>query len=341
MNLSDLENQNLLVEANTVSDTEKLLNQGDSDDMPWIAKLLLGAGGWLAAIFLVGFTMLIFGTGANEMAAIVMGCLYLTASIFLSRKTDHPFVSQLTVAVGIAGLVLVNIGVWDMGSNNGLFALIATFVICIVVNFFSKNGVQKFSSVFSVYLIWWIYRLIERSGLGSSIPLIIAVITACIFLSGLIKTKAWRPAMLGTVFGLLFLLYLPLFPDRYINNWTSIDPLLLSVVIALGFGMVIWKLTGPEGSRAMIYLAAFIVLLYFISWLGNAGIAACLGIIVAAHARNDLSLKWFGILGLAVFVVAFYYFLGTPLINKSYLLLGTGAVLLIASAVIKKVTVPT
>ena len=332
MTLHCLENENLLEEGKTTLDAEEVLNPSGRQAIPWIAKLLLGAGGWLTAIFLGAFTAMLmsdmFGSNEEEIAAIV-GLFYLATSIGITRISNHPFLTQLTLAVGTAGIALTVFGLWDLGNfSNGLISVVVTLVLCAATYFVSRNGLLKYISILAVFITWWFFQLLDREGFDSSLPLSISAILAAAFLSGLIKTSFWRPALWGLISGLFFLLYLPLFPERYIENWQNFDVASLSTIIALGFGASLWTLTRPETMREMVAVILFTIFLCLITWFGTAGIAASLGVIVLAHARKDQSLKWFGILALAVFVIAFYYFLGKPLLSKSYLLMSTGVILL-------------
>ncbi len=336
MNLEDLEKENLLGDGKTAFDAKQILNPPGKQTLPWIAKLLLGAGGWLTAIFLVALTMILMDkhlSSDKEVAAFV-GVIYLAASILISRCNDHPFLSQLTLAIGTAGLALVVFGLWETGEPEGQISFAVTLLLCPAIYFLAKNEILKYLSIIAIFITWWIFQVANRQEMVSSIVPVISIILTALFFSGIIKTRFWRPALLGLISGVFFLLYLPQIPIRYFANSQVFDYMIVSAVISLSFGAATWNLVQPETIKVKAILIGFAAILFLIGYFGSPGIAASLGVIITARARHDATLKWFGILGLTVFVISFYYFLGTPLLSKAWLLLGTGAFLLVSAAAI-------
>ena len=334
MKLSDLDRHELIREGATMRDVESALFPEDKFAAPWIARLLLGVGGWLTALFVSGFTgLLLFETiGSNEQGlALGVGIVYLAVSVLLSRISDHPFLSQLTLAVGTAGFALVTFGMWEaFGKRDGFYSLWALMVLCPAVYWFSKNDTQRFSSVFVIFLVWFLYKADYRSGQEYAVPLTVALCGTLILGSGMVRTSAWRPALFGMVSGLLLLLYVVLAQQ---TGARQVEPVIDSVwiagMIAAGFPVVLGILTKPLDPRRVILMVVLGAALMAIGWFGGGGIAACVGLLLVGRARNDRALIWIAIIGLAVFIIAFYYFLGESLLTKSCLMMGTGIGLLL------------
>lgn len=339
MTLKELEENQWLAEGLSATDAANQAFSDEQRELPWIAKLLMGAGGWLAAIFLGGFTALLFFEILDfndEKGLVVIGLVYLAGAVLLSIKADHPFLNQLTLALGISGTVMIVVGFWDegRGGKDGLHSFLATIAICPFVYWLTKNEILKFSSVLTIFIVWFLY---QQEGFGrrespNVLPAIEGVLLVLVLVSGVLKTRLWRPGLIGCIGGMFLFLFLFLNPE--VNNkedWQGVDPIWVSLVTAIGFPVVLGMLTRPQKTVAIGFLVFLAALIFGTCYFGGIGIGASIGLIAVGRARNDRMLERIGILGLGVFVIAFYYFLGESLLTKSYIMMATGVALLALS----------
>ncbi len=340
MNLATLSNNNLLAPQ---IDPHTVLDQQAESDTPLIAKILLGIGGWLTAIFTIPLFGLIFGDilfrHDVERLAIV-GIVVTALAVWVSRYRQT-FVDQLTLAFGISGLVMISIGLWDLTDHDGLISWLALLVAVPLVYVFSKNTVLRFSSilVLSTTLILDLYDRNFSPLMGLLFHLGVLLVLA----SGLLKTNFWRPALLASIFGyfgFLFIHMLAHLEIGYHQQPSALESWLNIASICLGFPAIIYALTKPKSGKAIGFLVLLAAVFFGLSYFGGEGIAAAIGLLVIAKARNDRLLTGVALLALTVFVIAYYYFLGVPLLHKAYIMLGSGGALVALSIASRRIKTP-
>src|SRR5918999_2379167 len=108
--------------------------EGSADTTPpWYARVIAGFGAWVATGCLIGF-LVIVDVVDDEAGAIVVGALLLAAGVFARRQAEPrpDFVRQLSLAVSLAGQVLVVVGAratTDSTAVAGLAALAMSGVV--------------------------------------------------------------------------------------------------------------------------------------------------------------------------------------------------------------------
>jgi uncharacterized membrane protein len=112
--------------------------EGSADGTPpWYARVIAGFGAWVATGCLIGF-LVILDVVDDEAGAIVVGALLLAAGVFARRQAEprQDFVRQLSLAVSLAGQVLVVFGAratTDSTAVAGLAALAMSGVVIALV----------------------------------------------------------------------------------------------------------------------------------------------------------------------------------------------------------------
>jgi len=290
-------------------------------ERPWYIGFLLGAAGWLAGIFVLILVVMLIEPNSKG-TAFTSGVLLLGAAWGLFKvDREGAFVSQLALALSVAGQFAALFGIVDTFSNGaGEVAGIAfgALVLQLALIFVMPNRLHRTMSTLFACMAW---ALLVRYGLWDQDPFhsrgappapsfglaLAGWAIAWLPVAGVLfqlarREPAWmaaglqeivRPTVVGLILGLalttLFSQPLESFP------WHRAQ--------AYG-GLSIWPLLSAAGALAAL-AGAFA--------MGHRGLAAVCIVAALMHMSH------------------FYYALGTPLLMKSLTMIALG-VLLLASA---------
>jgi hypothetical protein len=306
---------------------------------------MLGIGGWIGALFLLGFVGVGFAfvmrSAAVSMALGLAACAAAWAILRAARHND--FLTQFGFAVSLAGQILFAFGLFQTGLSRGgletarllVFAGFAAGLVLLIPHF-----------VHRVWAAWCaVYALsvaLAQLSLGAAVPGLLAAGFAIAWLREFDwarQHKLLRPVGYGLAFALLHSqVYLawsfglgvlpgPASAGSWYAGWISAG--LVGIVLML----VAWQLMAREAARpsARSMFAAYAAALV-LALLGSRmpGFSAAVLIAVLGFANGNRVLLGLGIAGLIAFVSAFYYRLDATLLEKSAYLALAGATLLAA-----------
>lgn len=308
-------------------------------------RILLGASGWLSAVFFTAFISAAFISVSSAVSTIwIIGVILCALSIGISRITRLPILAgQFVFACSLAGQAQIMFGVIESTNN---YQLIAAALLTLEVVMFLLIGIrsQRTVAVFIACgaLLWllgqetWIYAL----------PALSAA-TAWLWLNRLRGYKHagyLQPATTGLTLALWLAIVLVLLINSTELGWLDINQALwqarlwiaavLTSLICLVFA---WQLIQQNVQQLQLrYLTIFIslgVALLNLKMLGLAPLCLllCIGI-TQAHTR----LIWLNLCCLVGYLMLYYYSLNDTLLYKSILLCLSGAVLLVLYAVLNR-----
>lgn len=288
-------------------------------DRPWYIGLLLGASGWLAGLFLLGFVALLFSPDKPPEAALTGAGLLAAAWGLFKADRDGAFMAQLALALSIAGQCLLLFAMNEHADRIGPLALSALGLQTVLV-FVMPNRLHRTLSAFFATIAW--------------------ALTVRFVLLG--EPEFWRgerevSTALAPALGGWLLTWLPVGagiallirhePGWMARGWQPIvRPALTGLLAGLGFATVVsqpfesfrWFGGGPVQQS---WLALWPML----------SALAALGGIAAAFALRSRALIGAGAVAALLHVSHFYYALGTGLLLKSVLMLAMGGALLLAA----------
>ena len=293
-------------------------------DRPWYIGLLLGASGWLAGLFLLGFVALLLSPDKAPEAALTGAVLLAAAWGLFKADRDGAFVAQVALALSIAGQCLLLFAMSRQADHIGPLALSA-LGLQTVLALVMPNRLHRTLSAFFATIAW--------------------VLTVRFVL--LAQPEFWRgerelATPLAQALGGWLLAWLPLGagiallirhePGWMARGWQPVArPVLAGLIAGLGFATVVsqplesfrWFGGGPVQQS---WLALWPLL----------SALAALGGIAAAFALRSRALIGAGAVAALLHVSHGYYALGTGLLLKSVLMLATGGTLLIAARAVGK-----
>ncbi len=293
-------------------------------DRPWYISAVLGAAGWLAGLFTLGFVAILFGVGFDPAAAFgIAGAIMLAAAFGLYRVgQDSPFVGQLALALSIAGQLGIAFAVGDATESAAVTSAFMVVLQLALLFALPNRMARTLAAVFAC--VAWVLAIrfaLWGDDIFDQSPESIAPLPALLTWLGI-----WAP--------LIFLTYaLIAFEARWMGTGlrTIARPALTGLLVALS--VATWA-SEPFASLQV--------------WLGEArsanwlvlwpllGAATALYAAVCAFRLRDRALIGVAITGALLHVSQFYYLLGTTLLVKSLLMLGVGVALFAVAWILRQ-----
>ncbi len=337
-------------------DLWKLLNDADlvkgklpEDEVsaPWYVSTMLGAAGWLGALFLFGFVGVAFKLVIDSAAGLlIVGalCCFVAYALF-SFVRKNIFVTQFGLALSLTGQAMFIFGLSKMGEPYFLVILALIFVFEALLAALAPNFIHRVISTWAAILA--LSMFLARLGVGPLAPVLPAIGLAFIWLNELRwvgHATLWQPIGYGLALSLVqidaSLLWrngeLWLMERGKNADWLFLHaPWIGRLVVALILiGAVAW-LIKRDGvalkSQRGIALLAVTLLVTVLSLLAP-GLSSALLLVLLGFAVGNLVLQGLGYVAFAGFLVYYYYQLDMTLLMKSMVLMGMGALLLLARA---------
>ncbi len=339
-------------ELTSHEETEKIsaeLNKPEQIKDPVYIRILSGVGAWFAALFFVLFLSASFLI-KSEAGAVICGILFLVCAVALTRTSkDTVFVSQLSLALAFAGNVLVLFGFsasLRYGYENYLAMLVMIqAAVCGIVYPIYRNSIYRFLSPIALAILVTAWILEHR--MFYFIHLLIAA--EMLLLGILALSRKPYPALAPLMYSAAAMLPATLLFMNFtqINAWRAdfdISLLPSSLLLAVGTSYLFVHLAGGMFQRNrvslrnsvsvglnrltepwLIFVIASTILLGIFT---TPGILVAVGLLVLGYAFGDYILTGLSYLFLPVFLVLFYYTMNIDLAYKSYMVGGSGLLLL-------------
>ena len=294
--------------------------QGAAQHRPWYIALLLGASGWLAGLFLLGFVAMLFRPDKPAAAGVAGAVLLAAAWGLFKADRDGAFLTQFALALSIAGQCLV---LFAMNHNpRGIGPIAASALLLqiglalLMPNALHRSLSTVFAMVawaltvrflfFSEPAFWGAQREPSPSLAHALVGWLAAWLPIAAALWMLLRrepvwiARGWapvlRPALTGLTVGLAFatLASQPFESFRWLGDTAAARPDCLAL----------WPMLSALGAFA--------------------GVAA-------GFALRSRALMGACVVAALLHLSHFYYALGSSLLLKSLLMLALGAALLFAS----------
>lgn len=326
---------------------EQPISSQDDQQPAFFLRVLLGASGWMSALFFTAFIAGFFVSFLSEANNIWgLGVILCALAIWISRMAKLSlFVEQFVFICSLAGQAFITFGVWE-SSDNIQFSAAVLLLLEIIV--FALIGIrsQRSAAIFIACgaLLWllgqqaWLYAL----------PTLSAVVI-WLWLNNLRFYKAaafLQPATTGLTLGLWVTIFVALLANSTELSWWKVTQgnwhtqlwlaaLLTSAAsLALAWQLIQRSIEQPQLRYIALLISGFIALVNLkMPGLAPLCLLLCIGV-VQAHTR----LIWLNLLALVAYLMLYYYSLNNTLLYKSLLLCASGAVLLMAYALLSRYT---
>lgn len=300
---------------------------------PWYVKAFVGVSAWLAAFFIILFLSLAgWIDGGGPM--MLIGGLFCAAALALKWATQRSiFGGQLAFAVSLAGqgLLIAGTGAWTESTTIAALAALALEAALFIAYPDTMHRLISVAAMGAALVV-----LLLEHELPGGIHLLIALFAAAAILLWRYEVQLrgsptlagyWAAAAYGTLLVLAALCVLPLVGFLDTTNWW-----LGSASLGLGllylWHQILGELEIPRPSAPALWLLVGVGLLLAPTYQTPGILAALVGLLLAFWRSNNLQMGLSSAF-LLFFIGAYYYNLDFTLLEKSYILMGTGVALLL------------
>lgn len=310
--------------------------------LPWYMSLAVAIGAWLATTFLLFAIFAISGL-RSETAQVAVGVLLSAGAIFARREADAEFARWAAVAVALAGMGLVTIGV-SGATDSPVWAAVACFVVALAFIRLVPDTTLRFLSTLSAGSALFIWLLGNKVPFGFDVGIAILVAAiALVWRHGVARRSDALAEILEPVgYALVIVLFGALLGRTFATSthahWTieisrdvgTLGPL-ATIVCTAALLTLAWRVLDehglPLGSPLSFAILAGVVLLGA-GTLESPGIVAGVAALMLAFDRRNVVLLGMAAIFLIVFGSFYYYSLNLTLLQKSGVLIGSGLLLL-------------
>ena len=325
----------------------------EASHMPWFLRLLIGFGAWAGAGFFLSFVLglmaLVLGKQFNTLA-VGLGVLFIAGSIPLRRRMTASTVGalfgrQLALVTSFTGQMLFVGGLGDLFDSVTLASAAVLAVSALLIATF-PDRVQRFCSVAAA--VGALLTICFEMRLPHGVDAIALGLIAGPLVLWRALPRAWatdmaeivEPAVYALMLWLFGLLLFHTFFDIIglnPNAWFRMGPAVtIGLVVALLWLVcAIFNEHGVSlGSLEVALACGVIVLLGYVTRTTPAIVATVLATLLGfdRHARALIALA---ALFFIVFASFYYYSLQLTLMQKSAVLMASGAVCLAAAAFVR------
>ncbi len=321
--LSTLTSDGLLDDKSQAAVITHLQDKKNMPGDPVYIRILAAGGAWAAAICFISFLVISDLLSDSDVSQFGWGFGFLLGSILLRRGLNSIFWTQLALAFTSAGHMIL---IWWCGityESIGAVALTRAAITLVMYGIYPDPIYRFLASTTTLALTtFWMFEAKYHHNLLHVLIGLEAVVMGLV-LAGRKGVALFSPLAYACATALLgsILLYTgvedfqgPLWPMR--------------IIITIGLiGLYIWA-AGGQSRLSDEWMLAAIGATILLGIFSNPGILAAVGLLVLGHALGDRICLVFGAVFLPVFIVIYYYSLNVDLAYKSWVLGGSGLVLL-------------
>lgn len=308
---------------------------GEETATPWYIQAAVGISAWIAAVFIIGFiTTGIFLTESSTVLAIT-GLVFCGAAGGVKRLFPRSiFAGQLSLAVSLAGQGLFIAGVGS-GSESVVTTALATMALEAALIVLYPGTLHRLISSLAIigavlvilFVEWELYETAH-----AVIILLAGLALIAWYGDTWFMVRRWtgfsRPIGYAAVLALFGLLVPSAIPEvDFVQHWWISTLVLLLIFLTLIFLMV--RTGGLTISPVILSaVAGGVVVLSLVTWQAP-GVLAALSFMLLGFWRGHRLVLGIAVAFLAFFIGGFYYNLDLTLLEKSWILMGSGLLFLI------------
>jgi len=291
---------------------------------PVYLRFISGTAAWFAA----GFIIAAFGLFLleNEKIAILYGFIYFVAAIAISKVTKIRFFNQFALALAFAGNGLIIFGFASYRNAELPSLALSQTAVCLVFYPFFKNKIYRFAAPLTAALFTTFWILDDN--ISFAIHPLIAV--EALLVGFLFLRKKIPDSLVPLAYSAAIMLPATILFSS-INLFGNNGPIFLSgYYLAGGLIYLYFFLSRNERTFLKPWMILAIVTTALLGIFTSPGILAAIGLLIIGYEKNNKFLLILSNLFLICFLWIFYYDLNIDLAYKSWILAGSGLLLLIA-----------
>jgi hypothetical protein len=313
---------------------------GQTRKDPLYIRILSGVGAWFASIFIIVFLGM-SNIITHETGAIICGVAFIAATVTLAKTCKSTFPSQLALAMAFAGNILLVFGLTQVFGHSSthdaalLVLLLSHGVVCTTIYILYPSTVYRFFAPLAMAIIATIWISVEIKTF-EMMHLLIAGETV---LLGILLLHTRRTAFIQPLIhaaatmlpATIFFMNLTQGAMLDWHIWRAVPPnamLPTSALLAVGMVYLLFRLVGGVKHYRQPWLIVAVVAILLLGLFTTPGILVAIGLLIAGYAFGDRALTALAYLFLPCFLLIFYYAMNVSLAHKSWMVAGSGLILL-------------
>lgn len=300
-----------------------------SDNNPWFVRWVVGIGAWVTAVILIllggvfVFSLLDIESGV---ALSLFGALFFGYGAWLLwNGPSGVFSQQLGIAMAASGAALITGGI-AVEAENLVVGLVVAVAITLAVIAITNDPILQFLSTGMAIGFYIAFLFDEKVAYTFDL---IALATP--FGLGLLLFQTGRkysPAAVALLMTYPLMSVLTMDGHRFFWFDMERDTIAKIMHILLFLGMVYLHLRKRGDGQANLQVLGFAVAATAVCIIMPAGASAAMLILMLAFVIGSKPFAMLGVLLQTQFILRYYYSLEMDLLNKSFLLMGVGTLLL-------------
>ena len=312
---------------------EHLLHAEEKSGPPWFLALFAGVGAWIAALFVLLFCMFM-NLGESGAGCMAVGVILFIAASLLSRTAENVFGQQFALACLLSGNALILAGTGIVLDFDG--AVGALFIVQIIVAFAVFRSYRGALGFFLTLLAVPQLAIAWCLEMESAHPLHLLVAALAVAVVGLglwrQRPRALDPAAYAAVVALpISLLTMEMLRGEDWFTFAKTTTPLWPSSIMLASAVVVWITQGIAGRSCWqeTWFRLVVVVLAVLGIFASPGVLVALLLLIMGRSLGERVLMGLGYVFLLVFLSFHYYALDVSLAHKSWVIGGSGLILLI------------
>lgn len=307
---------------------------------PLYIRILSGIGAWFASIFIIAFLGM-SNIITHETGAIICGVAFIAVTVALAKTCTSTFPSQLALAMAFAGNILLVFGLTQVFGHSAshdealLVLLLSHGVVCTTIYILYPSTVYRFFAPLALAILATIWITVELK----TFEMMNLLIAGETLLFGILVLHTRRTAFIqpllhaaatmlpATIF---FMNYTQIVMQDW-HIWRTIpsNPMLpASALLAVSMVYLLFRLSGGNNQYCQPWLIVAVVAILLLGIFTTPGILVAIGLLIVGYAIGDRALTALAYLFLPCFLVVFYYSMNVSLAHKSWMVAGSGLILL-------------
>ena len=303
---------------------------------PWFVRALAAVSAWIASLMFLTF---VFGSRivSSSGGRIILGAMLVAGALYLRRSQGKAsFLVQLALALSLAGQALLLNGIGDKLRTAA--AALAAIVMSLALIALYQDKTHRFLSTLIAVGAAVILVYTNHITFGLQV-LVVGLAGASGYVwheESRLAAEGFEPVIRPVGYGLITGMFLLLVPSvvppefrmRYglAQTWLPATVALTGLLVYLEYRLLAFHDALKDKRAIFLFLGTVGLAL---ASLKAPGIIAALYMLVVGFHRANRLIMGISTAFLAVFLSAFYYNLDITLIDKSYILLGAGTILIL------------
>lgn len=293
---------------------------------PIFIKILVGAGAWLASVFIIVF-IVASGMVGNETGAVVLGLFSLILGLAV-KKINTTFSTQMSLALVSTAHILITLGVVNIYNKEEIgICLLVHSVLTLLIYPLYKSAIYRFLAPLTMGILAFSWLTEKELPLFFHILILCQIGCITLFFHQTKWSSTFRPLAYSGLFllpGLLMLNHAHTFdlfnqPDL-INMWPSTIIVTISLFLLICHFSDDWK--QDQTTRAALLITILLAI------FTTPAILTAIGLFILGHGlqKTIITVLAFGYMPLSL--TSYYYFMGVDLAHKSWIMMASGLLLL-------------